>query len=122
MWFKINYSLPKPVYEQIKDRIKDLILSGKIIEGEYLPSIRVLAESIKVNLNTVARAYRELEFEKIITAKKGKGYVVNKINEELIEVEIFNELKIILNRIKRSGIDKEKIINFIEEYLEGDSK
>lgn len=120
MWFKVDYRSGKPVYEQIKDNIKDNILSGKIKEGEFLPSIRSFAQLIEVNLNTVSRAYRELENEGLVEASKGVGYAVKKIGTNKIEKEIFSELDKVLERLLRSGTDEEKILNYVKNYFRGE--
>jgi len=78
LWFRIDFHSSKPIYEQIKERIKLLILSGKLKEGEFVPSIRSLAEDLGVNLNTVARAYRELVQEGVLEVRRGEGYIVSK--------------------------------------------
>jgi GntR family transcriptional regulator len=119
MWFKIDYHSPTPVYEQIKERIKENILSNNLKEGDFLPSIRGLAQDIKVNLNTVSRAYRELEFESYITAQKGVGYIINKTNSDIIEDEILEDFKKIINRVFRSNISKNKVIKIIDEVYDG---
>ena len=62
-----------PIYVQIEDSIHSLIAAGQIQPGEQLPTIRELAADIRVNLNTVARAYFELDKEGVISTQRGKG-------------------------------------------------
>ena len=59
----INYRDPRPIYEQVRDSLRRLILSGTMKSGERLPSVRDLSSTLTVNPNTVQRAYRELESE-----------------------------------------------------------
>ena len=78
MHLQLNYQSGKPVYLQIVDQIKAATASGMLPEGEWLPSIRPLAEQLRVNRNTVAKAYADLEREGIIEAQQGKGFVVTR--------------------------------------------
>ncbi len=70
---QLNYRDAKPIYEQIKEGIRRLLLSNAILADERLPSVRELASSLAINPNTIQRAYRELESEGYIYTKQGKG-------------------------------------------------
>ena len=69
----INYRDPRPIYEQVRDSLRQLILSGAIEPDEKLPSVRTLAASLAINPNTIQRAYRELESLGLIYTVAGKG-------------------------------------------------
>lgn len=69
----INYRDPRPIYEQIRDELQKLILSGVFAPGEKLPSVRELAQELAINPNTIQRAYRELEQGGFIDSVPGKG-------------------------------------------------
>ena len=71
-----------PIYIQIEDTIHSLIAAGQIQPGEQLPTIRELAADIRVNLNTVARAYFELDREGIISTQRGKGTFVSGVPDQ----------------------------------------
>lgn len=71
-----------PIYIQIEDSINSLIAAGQIQPGEQLPTIRELAAEIRVNLNTVARAYFELDKEGVITTQRGKGTFVSGVPDQ----------------------------------------
>lgn len=73
MRFQLNYKSGKPVYLQIVDQVKAAAASGAVHAGEPLPSIRPLAEELRVNRNTVAKAYAELESQQVIETIAGKG-------------------------------------------------
>ena len=69
----INYRDPRPIYEQVRDGLRTLIVSGALASGEKLPSVRELASSLSINPNTIQRAYRELEQEGYLYSVPGKG-------------------------------------------------
>lgn len=69
----INYKDPRPIYEQVRDALRQLILSGAIAPGEKLPSVRKLAASLAIDPNTIQRSYRELESLGLINTVPGKG-------------------------------------------------
>lgn len=71
--FSINYRDPRPVYEQIMDELRKMIISGVFAPDERLPSVRELAVQLAINPNTIQRAYRELEQSGYIYSVAGKG-------------------------------------------------
>jgi len=71
--FQLNFKSGKPVYLQLVDQVKAAAASGAVQAGEPLPSIRPLAEELRVNRNTVAKAYAELEHQRVIETVAGKG-------------------------------------------------
>src|SRR5438046_4254251 len=73
MLLQVNFKSGKPVYLQVVDQIKSASASGALHVGEPLPSIRPLAEELRVNRNTIAKAYTELESQGIIETLAGKG-------------------------------------------------
>ena len=73
MILQVNFKSGKPVYLQVVDQIKSAAASGALQVGESLPSIRPLAEELRVNRNTIAKAYGELESQGIIETLPGKG-------------------------------------------------
>lgn len=73
MIFQINYKSGKPIYLQLVDQIKAAAASGALQNGEALPSIRPLAEELRVNRNTIAKAYAELESLGVVETQPGRG-------------------------------------------------
>ncbi len=73
MQFQLNFKSGKPVYLQLVDQVKAAAASGAMLAGEPLPSIRPMAELLRVNRNTVAKAYAELESQRVIETVAGKG-------------------------------------------------
>src|ERR1700733_8146305 len=73
MTILLNFKSGKPVYLQVVDQVKSAVASGALQSGESLPSIRPLAEQLRINRNTVSKAYAELESQGIIETIAGKG-------------------------------------------------
>ena len=82
-----------PYYRQIIDQIRFGIASGKLAVGEQLPTVRSLAVELKVNLNTVAKAYKELEIQNILETYQGTGTFINKSEAILSEKEKQNKMQ-----------------------------
>jgi GntR family transcriptional regulator len=80
---QINFRAGKPVYLQVVDQIKAAAASGALQAGEFLPSIRPLAEELRVNRNTIAKAYTELENQGVIETLPGKGCFLRANNSPL---------------------------------------
>jgi GntR family transcriptional regulator len=76
MRLHINFRSGKPVYLQIVDQIRSAVAAGALKAGDAVPSIRPLAEELRVNRNTVAKAYAELESQGVIETSQGKGSVI----------------------------------------------
>ena len=76
MLFQINFKSAKPVYLQLVDQVKSAAAAGLLRAGDSLPSIRPLSEELRVNRNTVAKAYGQLESEGIIETQPGRGCFV----------------------------------------------
>jgi GntR family transcriptional regulator len=91
MLWQINFKSGKPVYLQVVDQVKTAAAAGMLQAGESLPSIRPLAEELRVNRNTIAKAYTELENQGIIETIPGKGCFV-KPNHSPLKKEVRRKL------------------------------
>lgn len=91
--FLLDYSSGVPIYRQIIDQIKFGIASGQLKLGEQLPTVRALAVELKVNLNTVSKAYKELEIQNILETQQGTGTFINKTELVVPEKEMKDKLK-----------------------------
>ena len=91
--FLLDYSSGVPVYRQIIDQIIFGIASGQLKLGEQLPTVRALAVELKVNLNTVSKAYKELEIKNILETQQGTGTFINKTENVMPEREREDKLK-----------------------------
>jgi GntR family transcriptional regulator len=83
MLFQVNFKSSKPVYIQLVDQVKAAAAAGTVRVGEALPSIRPLAEDLRVNRNTVAKAYAQLEAEGVIETRQGRGCFVKAVQSPL---------------------------------------
>ena len=91
--FLLDYSSGMPIYRQIIDQIRFGIASGQLKPGEQLPTVRALAVELKVNLNTVSKAYKELEIKNILETQQGSGTFISKVKAGVLEKERADKLK-----------------------------
>lgn len=73
MWFRVEPRLSKPIYQQVVDGVKESVAKGLLQPADKLPSVRELAAEMTLNPNTVAKAYRELEHQRVIEVVRGRG-------------------------------------------------
>ena len=85
--FKLDPKSGIPFYRQIIDQIRYGIVTGKLEVGEQLPTVRALAVELKVNLNTVSKAYRELEIQNILETQQGTGTFIGSVRVEIPDEE-----------------------------------
>jgi GntR family transcriptional regulator len=108
-----------PFYRQIIDQIKFGIASGALKAGEQLPTVRALAVELAVNLNTVTKAYNELEIQKILETQQGTGTFINKTNISIPVKEKEKKLRSICNEFLTIafsyGFTTEEIISEIHK-------
>ena len=93
----ISNSSGEPIYEQIVSQVKAQIMSGELAEGDALPSMRALAQSLRISVITTKRAYEELEREGFIVSQTGKGSFVKGQNRELVREEFLKQTEALLN-------------------------
>jgi GntR family transcriptional regulator len=91
--FKLDPKTGMPFYRQIIDQIKFGIATGKLKVGEQLPTVRALAVELKVNLNTVAKAYKELEIQNVLETQQGTGTFISEVKVQISAREKNNKLK-----------------------------
>ena len=91
--FLLDYSSGMPIYRQIIDQIRFGIASGQLKLGEQLPTVRALAVELKVNLNTVSKAYKELEIKNILETQQGTGTFISKTDHVVPDKEREDKLK-----------------------------
>lgn len=102
----------KPIYEQICDSIKQLVLTGALKPDDRLPAVRKLAVDLAINPNTIQKAYMMLEAQSIVYSIPGKGSFVSSEAENLTNVrraEILNQLKTLVRESRHLGIAENEI-------------
>ncbi len=113
MHISISLTSGEPIYLQIREQVKNHILSGQLQEGASLPSIRSLAQHLKISVITTKRAYEELEQEGFVISVAGKGtYVSGTSKEKLREWkyrEIEGELKQCVEKGKAIGLSRQEL-------------
>ena len=118
--FSLNYRDARPIYEQVKDGLRHLVVTGAIQPGDQLPSVRALASSLAINPNTIQRAYNELEAEGYIYSVAGKGSFVSgtadadAVRRETLRVDV----KKLLNELRYLGVTEADAAALIEEVYE----
>ena len=114
----------EPLFQQIKEQIKQHIFSGELKEGDALPSMRTLAKEIKVSVITTKRAYEDLEMEGYLISAVGKGTFVAGQQPHVLKEwqvrELENELEKVVREGKRLGLPKADLIELLEIYYEED--
>lgn len=103
-----------PIYAQIKDQIKAIILNGELKEGDALPSMRLLSKELRISIITTKRAYEELEREGYIESHTGKGSFVKGINREMVKETAIYEIESLFDEI----LDKAELAGISMEELE----
>ena len=103
-----------PIYEQIKQQIKDAIFAGELQEDELLPSIRQLAKDLRISTITTTRAYSDLESEGFVVNVQGKGCYILPRNMEMARENALRKIEdlfiLAVSAAKSAGIDEEELI------------
>ena len=120
----ISNSTSTPIYEQIKNAIINQIMDGELKEDEALPSIRVLAQDIKISVMTIKKAYDELESEGYIVSRQGKGTFVAPKNSELVKEQAQKDIEKYLEKMidiaKNFNISKDELIELLNIFYGDD--
>ena len=115
----LNYRDSRPIYEQIKDGLRKLIVTGVIAPDEKLPSVRSLAMDLAINPNTIQRAYAELEHEGFIYSVPGKGSFAcfHPDSAAVRKEELVGKMREILQELRYLNIPDDEIIELVKEGL-----
>ena len=115
--FSINYRDARPIYEQIMDELRKMIISGVFAPAEKLPSVRELAQQLAINPNTIQRAFRELEIEGYIYSVAGKGNFAGARHEvdENRKAELLQKLAAAAKELRYLGVSEAEIIRCLRE-------
>ncbi len=111
-----------PIYQQIAGQFQEDILSGKLKQGEYLPSIRGLAKDLRISVITTMKAYEELEKNGLVTAVQGKGYYVNAQDSEMLREQHIRKMEeYLINAIsaaKIANVSNSELIDILKMLIE----
>lgn len=121
---QLNYRDSKPIYEQIKDGFRKLIVSNSLSANEKLPSVRELASSLAINPNTIQKAYRDLESEGYIYTVAGKGTFVAERQEifDTRQHELLEEFDEIVEELYFLSVKRKELIDRIDNLAEGGTR
>jgi GntR family transcriptional regulator len=114
----ISNSSDTPIYEQICEQIKALILRGELTEGDALPSMRNLAQQLRISIITTKRAYEELERDGFIESHTGRGSFVRAQNKEFLREENLrqaeNYIALACEKAKQGGVELSELIEIMK--------
>ena len=114
----INENSPRPIYDQIVQAVKNSIVNHELQAGDMLPSIRSLARDLGISVITTKRAYEELEKQDLIYSEQGKGFFVNKVNQNLLLESRLKEyekrLRDMIREAKGLGLSPEEVSDMVQ--------
>lgn len=118
---QLNYRDAKPIYEQIKDGLRKLVITNSLIANEKLPSVREMASKLAINPNTIQKAYQELEAEGYVYTVAGKGTFVAERKEVLgvRNEELMKEFDEVVTELLFLAMDEDSLKTRIEQLAKG---
>lgn len=119
--FKLNYGDHRPLYEQIKEKYKELILNEILNQDDKIPSVRELSQILAINPNTIQKAYKDLEAEGFIYSIKAKGSFVAPKNELVKRVDvkkIVDDYTQLVKKLKFMDVTKEELLKIIDDEFD----
>ncbi|MEG0779768.1 MAG: GntR family transcriptional regulator [Oscillospiraceae bacterium] len=113
----LNYRDSRPIYEQIRDGLRKLIVTGALGADDKLPSVRALASQLAINPNTIQRAYNELEIEGYIYSVPGKGSFAagDRDGDKTRVTELLGKLKEIVSELRYLNVGEEILLAAVKE-------
>ena len=113
----LNYRDSRPIYEQIRDGLRKLIVTGALSADEKLPSVRALAAQLAINPNTIQRAYNELEGEGYIYSVPGKGSfaAANAAADSAPRAARLAQVRELLSELRYLGVSQQELLNLVKE-------
>ncbi|MDE5763457.1 MAG: GntR family transcriptional regulator [Ruminococcus sp.] len=121
--FSIDLTSRTPIYEQIYNKIVELVISGHLTENSQLPSVRTLAKDTGVNPNTVAKAYQELERQGVIYSVPGRGSFIAKQDNKAFTEPALKDFDDATVSAMKCGISSDTLKRHIDDiFTKGDSK
>jgi len=123
MNLELDFRSGIPIYLQVVDRLKELIVNGRLQPGDQLPTVRALAQELRVNFNTVARSYRILDESGVISTQQGRGtYILEMPPPEVTESIRQQSLEALTRRTladaSRLGVPPDRLVEVLKEQIE----
>ena len=116
----LNYRDSRPIYEQIKDGLRRMMVSGGLAPDEKLPSVRALATQLSINPNTIQRSYNELEAEGFIYSVPGKGSFVSPDRNADLQrrLELTEKFRELAAELRSLGVGQEELLALVKEVTD----
>ena len=113
----LDYQDRRPIYEQIVEKFRMLILSGAVEPSSKMPSVRQLAVELSINPNTIQRAYNELEGEGYIYSVPGKGSFAAAFAaaDSARRAELLTQVRELLSELRYLGVSQQELLNLVKE-------
>jgi len=122
MYISVDPKSSTPLYVQIKEQMRLAVASGAIKPGEQVPTVRDLATQLRINLNTVARAYRELQSEGLLTSRQGSGTFVSPDAQAISQTESRQMVRQMLDRVAATArslqIERDELLALVAEVID----
>lgn len=122
----INHNSSQPIYEQIVNQIKEMIMTGELWPGDSITSVRILAKELRIGALTVQKAYDRLREEQVIETVVGKGTFVSDRNiariEEEKDLQIEEKVRDLIALSRRYQVSEDELIRLVESLYDEDEK
>ena len=123
MQIQIDFRSPQPIYLQIVEQIRQKVINGELKPGDQLPTVRQMAADLRVNFNTVARAYRLLDEAGLISTQHGRGTYIwelpdSETTNQIRQQNLASLTRRYLSDAARSGFQPREVFQFLQNYLE----
>lgn len=119
---QLNYKEARPLYEQIKESIRKMVISNAFLADEKLPSVREMASQLAVNPNAIERAYQELEQDGYVYRRKDEGTFVAKENRvnEMRRRELMRKFDLVVRELSELSVSSNELAERVEVITKGD--
>lgn len=119
---QLNYKEARPLYEQIKESIRKMVISNAFLADEKLPSVREMASQLAVNPNAIERAYQELEQDGYVYRRKDEGTFVAKENRvnEMCRRELMQKFDLVVRELSELSVSSNELAERVEVITKGD--